>query len=250
MKLLTFGIFGVALAALVAGAVSVAWPAETRSATLLYPDLQTLPAKDLRFDVVALEDGSTTHVLRFSNTIWNSGRGPLEIIANSTGGTTQRNVSQRIYDDAGGSTDFPSGYIYYHDTHSHWHFDNFATYRLFQVVNGALEELTEKRGQKSSFCIIDTTRVSTKLPGAPKSAVYRLCSGFTQPQGLSVGWGDTFTASLPDQWIVLGDSFLGDGTYAIRSTADPANRIAELDDTNNGYDTYFIVSNGRIRVLK
>jgi hypothetical protein len=46
-------------------------------------------------------------------------------------------------------------------------------------------------------------------------------------QGLSVGWGDTYVWSLPEQWVDLGTSPLADGSYVLRSIADPLNRLHE-----------------------
>ena len=48
--------------------------------TALYPDLKTLPPRDLRFDrtdVSADGSGQIHDVLRFSNTVWNAGEGKL-----------------------------------------------------------------------------------------------------------------------------------------------------------------------------
>src|SRR5690242_14546219 len=41
-----------------------------------YPDLKTLPPRDLRFDTVEIK-GSNHQVLRFTNTVWNKGTGKL-----------------------------------------------------------------------------------------------------------------------------------------------------------------------------
>ena len=40
--------------------------------TPLYPDLRTEPPSQLQFDTTS----SGTHILRFSNTVWNAGRRP------------------------------------------------------------------------------------------------------------------------------------------------------------------------------
>ena len=49
--------------------------------------------------------------------------------------------------------------------------------------------------------------------------------------GLSVGWGDRYSSTLPDQYIdVTG---LGDGKYRLRATADGSNRFKESNDKNN-----------------
>jgi hypothetical protein len=49
--------------------------------------------------------------------------------------------------------------------------------------------------------------------------------------GLSVGWGDRYPATLPDQYVdVTG---LPDGKYRLRATADESDWFKETDDKNN-----------------
>jgi hypothetical protein len=49
----------------------------------------------------------------------------------------------------------------------------------------------------------------------------------TSIQGLSVGWGNTYGWSLPEQWIDIGGAFLASRTYVLRSIADPRNKLYE-----------------------
>jgi len=51
-------------------------------------------------------------------------------------------------------------------------------------------------------------------------------------QGLSVGWGDTYVYSLPEQWIDLGTASLPNGSYVLRSIADPKDTLIESGDRN------------------
>lgn len=229
-------------------------PIPTKASALLYPDLRTLPARDLRFDTETI-DGSVHIVLRFSNTVGNFGQGPLELIAGANVSDTQKVVIQRIYDDAGGYIDEPAGHLVWHAEHGHWHLENFARYELWTSLNGVPQAPTDKKGQKASFCVIDTTRLKN-VAGGPKQPVYTTC-GWVRPQGLSVGWGDTYPYYLYEQWIDLGTTPLADGEYAIRSIADPGNRLNEggtisgVDrENNNEAWTFFRVQNGRIRLLR
>ncbi|HEV2786161.1 MAG TPA: lysyl oxidase family protein, partial [Solirubrobacteraceae bacterium] len=79
-------------------------------------------------------------------------------------------------------------------------------------------------GSKTSFCITDSRRVVT-LPGTPSTSSYEDCG--SSVQGLSVGWGDTYGWALPEQWVDLGIAPLADGSYVLRSIADPLNKLYE-----------------------
>lgn len=207
-----------------------------------YPDLRTLRPTDLRF--AQLPDG--THVLRFSNSVWNAGPGRLELEGDPR---PQRDVAKRVYQNV---YDAPVGGarvghaqvatdVVYHPTHSHYHLADFASYLLLKRNAAGAYEATTKRGTKTGFCIMDTTAVRGSLGGQ-----YRGC-GLTL-QGLTVGWGDTYSSLLPDQWVVLGRESLADGAYAVQSTADPRNVIAEGGrDGNNVGTTCFTVARGAIR---
>ncbi len=54
-------------------------------------------------------------------------------------------------------------------------------------------------------------------------------------EGLSIGWADTYDASLPGQSLAVAG--LPAGNYCLISRADPVNRIDELSDTNNNRRT-------------
>jgi hypothetical protein len=238
-----------------AGAVA---PALAQSATPRYPDLRTLPPSDLRFDTVNY-NGVTSKVLRFSNTAWNAGQGPLELHGSVLGNSA---VAQRIYDDAGSFSDVTvSNDFVFHPGHNHFHFEDFAEYGLWTkadydawVASGRSVGQAKKAGTKTTFCIMDTGRVQT-LPGTPSGAVYSTCG--TSMQGMSVGWGDTYGWTLPEQWIDLGSAFLADGTYVLRSVADPRNKLYESAQKSdaaresalaNEAITVFTVRRNKIRI--
>ena len=249
----------VAVAALVCALVSLA-PTAAESAASRYPDLRTLPPSDLRFDTVTYQ-GVTSKVLRFSNTVWNAGQGALELHGTPDGTSA---VTQRIFDDAGSFTDVAVGNDFtYHPGHDHFHFEDFAEYELWTkrdydawVTSGRSVGRAQRVGTKTTFCVMDTGRVQS-LPGAPAGPVYSQCG--TTVQGLSVGWGDTYGWSLPEQWIDLGAAFLPNGTYVLRSIADPRNKLyesanrsdpsRESAEANEGV-TVFTVKRDHIRVAR
>jgi hypothetical protein len=250
----------VARAAAVALLACAAAPASAGAATTLYPDLRTLPPRDLRFDTVTY-NGVTSKVLRFSNTAWNAGQGALELHGSWTGDSS---ISQRLYDDAGGwSSVTVSNDFIFHQGHNHFHFEDFAEYELWTkaefdawVASGRSVGRAKKLGEKTTFCIMDTGLVQS-LPGSPRAAVYSQCGASVQ--GMSVGWGDTYGWSLPEQWIDLNGSFLADGSYVLRSVADPRNKLHESPNRSdaaresaqaNEATTTFTVRRGRIKVAR
>ena len=226
--------------------------------TLRYPDLKTLSPFDLRFDTATI-GGATHHVLRFSNTVWDAGEGPLELHGVDDPSINKTKVYQRVFDGAGGCTQYAAGDYVWHPEHSHFHFEGFADYQLWTrtdydawLLSGRKLGQAQRRGTKTTACVWDSYRVQA-LPGSPSAKFYDRCT--TDVQGISVGWGDAYYYTLPEQWIDLGTSPLPDGRYVLRSVADPGNRLyesqakgdaaRESEQANEGV-TFFSVSGGRI----
>jgi hypothetical protein len=83
-------------------------------------------------------------------------------------------------------------------------------------------------------------RAVVGLFAAPSTAVYdrtNVC-GANDPNmsslrvGISVGWGDRYGSSLPDQYIDVTD--LTSGNYRLYATADLAGQFTEASETTAG----------------
>ncbi len=208
-----------------------------------YPDLTALPPDDLYFSREVLGDGRPHLLLRFTTSVSNGGEGPLELVGNPT--SSGQVVHQVIYDAPANGflvEQRPLGIdLIHHPTHHHYHLSNFATYELYRLDQDG-NPISTGQGGKQSSCVLDSVRM-TSVP--PQERAYTVCE--LERQGLSVGWQDTYSASLPDQWIDLGKAPLRGGTYVLRYVVDPLRQLSEGGRTqNNTAETRFTVRDGVI----
>jgi len=203
----------------------------------LVPDLITLAnAASLRDARISIESGRK--LMRFSNGVANRGAGALEVYGVVEADGTTR-AYQNVYNDNGTKTTYHVGTFSFsgHGDHNHWHFDDFALYELRTPADA----LVATSG-KVTFCIEDYERYTAEtIPGTPPNMVYT-CSN----QGLSKGWTDTYRSHLEGQWIdVTG---VPDGTYRLRSTADPELRLHESPRTNNAAEVTVTMTGNTVTV--
>lgn len=188
---------------------------------MLLPDLTPWISQDHSF-----LDGWTIqgNDLRLTSAIANIGTGPLELRGGATHGTTQ-DVYQRIYNSDGTFTDVFAGSFVYHPEHQHIHFEDFAEFRLREVLPDGSVGAVIATSAKVSFCLLDVQQYDNSGPSSP---YYLSCQ---QLQGISVGWADVYDKGLPGQSIDITN--VPDGTYWLEEVVDPSNRIMESNETNN-----------------
>ena len=102
--------------------------------------------------------------------------------------------------------------------HGHHHLAGYAVYELLDA-NG-----TVLSGHKQAFCLQDIQQVT---PGA-SSRGYD-CNN----QGLSAGWADVYSRTLPCQWIDI--TGIAPGTYTLRVRINPDATLPDSDLSNNEY---------------
>jgi Lysyl oxidase len=193
------------------------------------PDLAMAKLQHLSTDY----DGGR-RLLRFSAIIVNVGPGPMEVRSQRANTSSPWTSAQVIYNDAGGSRTVNKPgvqLVYGGDGHNHWHVKDLERYSLVPSGGGS-----ERTGNKAGFCFFDNYRYKLSLPRAPQSVVYPRSACGTQTSttldhGLSVGWGDSYQWSLPDQYIET--TGLPDGTYRLWATADQADNFQESNESNN-----------------
>jgi len=107
--------------------------------------------------------------------------------------------------------------------HNHFHFQNYATYRLISATDGKVWK-SAKRG----FCMLDTDPAPAWYGEAPQGPQnYFNCGTKTADgfQGVSHAWADTYVWRLAGQYFVLdgGDNqpVIPPGPYYIEITVNP-----------------------------
>ena len=209
----------------------VVWAMPANAGTDRLPNLRMAPLTDLH--IVKTTDGHK--LLKFSMTVVNVGTGAFEVLGTRPdSSSTSWTVSQRIYNDGGGSRDVSSAaqLVFGGDGHNHWHVRDLESAELIRLDNGVKVGTSAKRG----FCFWDNVAFRTSLPGAPSNFVYGPagCGTVASTQvdmGLSVGWGDEYPATLPDQNIDI--TGLTPGRYRLQVTADTGGNFVESNETDN-----------------
>ncbi|MCZ4499318.1 MAG: protein-lysine 6-oxidase [Marmoricola sp.] len=206
-----------------------AQPAKRYPADVL-PDLIALPAWGMSTHT---EDGRD--LLDFAATVYNGGQGPLVAEGFRRGTTLKMNAYQFFYrgkkqvgSAAVGGMEFDE-----RPSHQHWHFEDFATYDL---VNKAHVRL--RTSGKEAFCLAPTDAIDLLQKGAvvnPGNGDLSTACGDESSiwvrEVLAQGWGDTYTQQRAGQSIDI--TGLANGTFWVRVTANPGNRLQEASRKNN-----------------
>lgn len=139
------------------------------------------------------------------------------------------------------------------DCHGHWHFREYADYRLWdpagyaawktirsayphlepgQVLD-AFPELRDhfRAGHKQGFCVKDMVPPPVFLGRGP----FNSCEDM---QGISPGWADRYHAGLDGQWVDVTD--LEPGAYVLEAEVNPERFFAESSYSNN--DSAWVVA--------
>ena len=119
------------------------------------------------------------------------------------------------------------------DGHDHWHFTDFATYRL--LVAGRKVVV---RSSKEAFCLANTDVVDYLVPGAnwrPSGTDLHSACGARGSLGvrevLDTGSGDTCGQFLPGQSFDLRG--LANGTCSVEVRANPDRRLYQTRTNDN-----------------
>src|SRR5215203_782212 len=170
--------------------------------------------EDLPADFCSVQEGGVTagthKLVRFTVTTPNIGKGDVFV------------GSPLTHMDPNGDGNFADadGLFEFATCHAHFHFQNYATYRL--VDSNGKEWKAAKRG----FCMLDTDPFNVNTGDGTWN--YRNCGTATRDgfQGISDGWADTYVWKLGGQYFVLdggdGQPVVPPGVYTIRVEVNPA----------------------------
>jgi len=223
------------------------WPSVASGATEQLPDLT---ARRLT-DISTKTNGSGQRQLRFSSVVGNLGSGPFQVTGSrsSASETEMTSITQQIFNDEGdisGSVSTGATMFFAGDGHSHWHVRDLETFELVRTDNGVLNGTGEKHG----FCFYDIVKVNLSLPNAPQNPLYTNCGGSSDLQvemGLSIGWGDRYHYSVPDQYIDI--TGLISGRYRMIYRVDVPNWFVEENEGNNKSCVTLQIRNKSVSVI-
>jgi hypothetical protein len=194
------------------------------------PDLISLPA----FGIVT-RNASGRDFLDFSATVYNGGRGPLVAEGFRRGSKRVMDAYQMFYRGTKAAGSLRVGTMAYDSrpSHQHWHFEDFAKYDLVDRHQHRV-----RSSGKEAFCLAPTDGIDLLQPGAAvdpgNGDLGTACGDLSSiwvREVLAPGWGDTYTQARAGQSINITD--LPNGTYWIRVSANPADRLHETSHANN-----------------
>ena len=196
------------------------------------PDLVALPAHNINtfYDPDVKRD-----VITFGATVWNRGPGPLVVEGFRRPGRDLMDAYQYLYEGGRRVAKIDAGTLEYdtRDGHHHWHFTDFARYRLVDR-----DKKLVRRSRKEAFCLAPTDAINMTLPTAnwqPGSTGLATACGGAESiwirEILDVGWGDTYHQSLPGQSFDISD--LDNGIYFVEVATNPVDNLRERTRANN-----------------
>ncbi|MEU9993977.1 lysyl oxidase family protein [Streptomyces sp. NPDC050848] len=199
------------------------------------PDLRSLPAYG-----ITISDGDQDvpgkDYLAFSANVWNAGPAQLVVDGFRSPGKAKMDAYQYFYDANGKQVGYtPTGTMEWDPRpgHVHWHFTDFASYRLLKA-----DQKEAVRSGKEAFCLANTDAVDYTVKNAnwhPYNTDLATACGqensISVREVLDVGSGDTYSQDLPGQSFDITD--VPNGTYYIQVLANPAKRLKETNLDNN-----------------
>ncbi len=213
------------------------------------------PPQDALPDMVALPSSgiNTSHtrsgrdLLDFGATVWVGGNSPLDVEGFRSNGSPVMPAYQYFWSDGhvigkarAGTMGFDS-----HNGHNHWHFQQFAQYRLLTKA-----KKLAARSHKQGFCIAPTDAIDLLLAHATWQQSFigfgGRCgspSALWVREMLPVGWGDTYFQSLAGQSFDI--THVPNGTYYIEVIANPDKVLYETT-TRNDVSLRKVILGGRL----
>jgi hypothetical protein len=196
------------------------------------PDLVPVPSWGIRVSHVKKQN---IDLLDFGATVWVGGNSRLDVQGFRSNGSPTMKAYQYFWHDGKLIGRTRAGTMGFDNAkgHHHWHFEQFAAYRLLSSSKSLV-----LRSHKQGFCIAPTDPVDLLLHnttwqpgqiglegecGVPTALWVR--------ELMPIGWGDTYFQSVAGQSFDI--THLPNGTYYIQILANPEK---VLHETNMGND--------------
>jgi hypothetical protein len=199
------------------------------------PDLVPLPSWGIFTSHQGQKGKPGNDFLNFGATVWIGGHAALDVEGFRHNGSPVMQAWQYFFRHGkvigrarAGTMGFDAN-----PGHGHWHFQQFAEYRLLSTR----QKLVQESG-KVGFCIAPTDSVDLTLPGAtwqpPFLGFFGSCgspSALWVRENLPLGWGDTYQQFLSGQAFDI--THVPNGTYYIEIIANPEKLLRECDVSND-----------------
>jgi Lysyl oxidase len=211
--------------------------AERPSGAARLPDLVQEVPSELEITVTG-PPARRVYRLGFRSAVSNIGRGPLVISGRRAGANVATMTADQVVERDGA----PLGvvpdvgrlrYVVSPD-HRHWHLLGFDRYQLRR----AGRSVATVGDRKTGFCLGDRYRtIGRKLRASRHDPVYTSRCGLGEQQlmgiqeGISVGYGDDYSATLEGQYLRL--TGLSSGRYVLVHRVNADRRLHELRYGNN-----------------
>ncbi len=176
-------------------------------------------------------------LLGFASAVTNLGAGPLIVEASRPSLGRPKMLAQQVVRRRGAPPlrRAGAGELVYVESpdHSHWHLSPFENYEL-RRAGGARRAV---RSGKQGFCLGDRYPSPRAPRHAPVRPVYTSACGLSAPaklrlvEGISVGYGDDYPATLEGQSVPL--TGLPAGEYVLVHWVNGGRRLLESDHSNN-----------------
>ena len=200
----------------------------------LLPDLDQETPRSLD---VRREDGSWR--LGFWSGARNIGHGPLIVVGRRASRLEREMTVDQIVRRADGSRRRYRGvgamrYVRSPD-HAHWHYLSFERYELAELRGDDYRLIA--RDRKTGFCLGDRYKSVRRMDRMPAEKVYRSRCGLRKRrllsilQGISVGYGDDYSAFLEGQSLPIDGLPAGEYVLVHRVNADA--ELRERTHANN-----------------
>ncbi len=192
------------------------------------PDLVALPA----YAIVTSHERRRDY-LQFAADVWDRGPASLVVEGFRAVGEDRMDAYQYFLEDGVVVGRAPVGSFHFdhRDGHQHWHFLQFARYRLLDSDQVAI------RSRKQSFCLAPTDAIDLTADGAiwlPGRLGFSQCGSANSiwiREVLPAGWGDTYYQWVPGQSFNITN--VPNGSYWIEVRANPGGMLFDGDPSND-----------------